>query len=120
MPDATDRRCQNRASSDANNGDIKNSLITDISLGGAGLLISKAKEGLSGNICLKVLRPDMSDLSGFDVAAEVVWTEQEYSGDFIKIGVQFINVNEELISHISDAINWLSREDHYFLRCEVV
>ena len=120
MDNTNDRRCQNRASSNANFTEVKTSLITDMSLGGAGLLILKAKEAASGNICLKVLSPDMSNLAGFKIIADVAWTDQEYSDDFLKIGVQFSDVNEDLVAHIADAINWLSKEDHHFLRCEIV
>jgi len=120
MDNTNDRRCQNRASSNANITEVKTSLITDMSLGGAGLLILKAKEAASGNICLKVLSPDMSNLAGFKIIADVAWTDQEYSGDFLKIGVQFSDVNEDLVAHITDAINWLSKEDHHFLRCEII
>ena len=120
MDNTNDRRCQNRASSHVNITEVKNSLITDMSLGGAGLLISKDKEAASGNICLNVLSPDMSNLAAFDIIADVVWTDHEYSDDFLKIGVQFSDENEDVIAHITDAINWLSKEDHYFLRCEII
>ena len=120
MDNTNDRRCQDRASSDVNITEVKTSLITDISPGGAGLLILKDKEAVSGNISLKVFSPDIPNLAGFDIIADVVWTDQEYSDDFLKIGVQFSDVNEDLVAHITDAINWLSKEDHYFLRCEII
>ena len=120
MPHSNERRCQDRISHIVDMDSIKSSLITDISTGGAGLLILKNKETVSGNICLRILKPDMSSLSGFNINADVVWVDEEHSDDFRKIGVQFSDLDKELKTHISQAMSWLSQEEHYFLRCEVI
>ena len=122
MTNSVERRCDERVQNTKDldkNQDVQRSLIIDISAGGAGLLILKDKEGISGNICIKILRPDLSTLKGFNVNADVIWTDEKYSDDYNKTGVKFLNTDEEINENISQAINWLGRKDHYFLRCEI-
>lgn len=123
MSNLIERRTEDRLNNidclDENLKKIKNSLIVDISPGGAGLLIRKKLEGISGNICLNILQADLSSLRGFKIQADVAWVDEEYDSYYRKIGVKFINTDEELKKHISQAIDWFGNRDHHFLRCEV-
>ena len=123
MSNSVERRTTERVSNifnlDKDQNAVKQSLIIDISPDGAGLLVLKNIEEISGNICLNILQPDLSRLSGFNIDADVIWVDEEYSGDYRKIGVKFSNTDEELNNHISRAVNWLGKKDHHFLRCEV-
>lgn len=123
MSNSTERRTEDRVSNidclDESLKKIKNSLIVDISHGGAGLLIRKELEVISGDICLNILQPDISNLGPFKIQADVTWIDEEYDRDFRKIGVKFINSDKELTDYISKAIDWFSNRDHHFLRCEV-
>jgi len=123
MSNLTERRSADRVSNidclDEDLKKIKNSLIIDISPGGAGLLIRKNLESISGDICLNILQPDLSSLRGFKIQADIAWVDEDYDSDYRKIGVKFISSDDELKKHISQAIDWFGNRDHHFLRCEV-
>lgn len=123
MSNLTERRSADRVSNidclDEDLKKIKNSLIIDISPGGAGLLIRKNLESISGDICLNILQPDLSSLRGFKIQADIAWVDEDYDRDYRKIGVKFISSDDELKKHISQAIDWFGNRDHHFLRCEV-
>ena len=123
MSNSVERRTTKRVSNidnlDKDPNAVKHSLIVDISSDGAGLLVLKNMEEISGNICLNILQPDLSSLSGFDIDADVIWIDEDNSSDYRKIGVKFSNTDGELSNHISQAVIWLGKKDHHFLRCEV-
>ncbi|MCW9014070.1 MAG: PilZ domain-containing protein [Gammaproteobacteria bacterium] len=99
---------------------VAHSLIVDVTCKGAGLLVLKEHQALTGNICLKVLHPDFSTIDAFDVNAEVIWVDEDYSSDHRKVGIQFCDINDDLNKHIDGLVRWLNEKDHYFLHCEVV
>ena len=122
MANSVERRCDERVQNAKyldKKQNVQRSLIIDISAGGAGLLILKDKKGISGNICIKILSPELSNLNDFNVNADVIWTDEKYSDDYNKTGLKFLNTDEEINKNISQAINWLGKKDHYFLRCEI-
>ena len=115
----TESRVNNASDFEDTPKSIKNSLITDISPAGAGISILKDLGSISGNVFLNILQPELSSLSGFKIHAEVVWSDYERSKDFIEIGVEFSNTDDEENKYISQAINWFKNKDNHFLRCEV-
>ena len=123
MINSTERRTEGRVNNLDDAGEClktaQKSLIVDISCDGAGLLILKNLETISGCIRLKILKPDMSNLSGFTIDADIIWVNEEYSNDFREIGVKFLDTDENLNDHLSRAIDWLSHKESYFLRCDV-
>ena len=123
MSNSVERRIEDRVSNiDSLDEDfkiVKHSLIVDISSGGAGILILKNMDDISGNICLNILQPDLSTLNGFNIDADVIWVDEEFSRDHRKVGVKFSNTDKDLSEHISQAVSWLGKKDHHFLRCEV-
>ena len=120
MSKSTERRSKCRFSNMDGAEAAKKSLIINISSDGAGLLISKSLEGISGKVCINISRPELSKLKGFDINAGVIWVDEEESKDFRKVGVQFADMDEEAQKNVSHAIDWLSLKDHHFLRCEVI
>jgi len=124
MINSTERRTEGRVNNldDDEEECLKisqHSLIVDISCDGAGLLILKDLETISGNIRLKILKPDMTNLSTFTIDADIIWVDEEYSDDYRKIGVKFLDTDENLNNHLSQSIAWLSNKECYFLRCDV-
>ena len=123
MSNSVERRIEDRVkntdSLDESFKTVKHSLIVDISSGGAGILVLKNMEEISGSICLNVLQPDLSSLNGFNIDADVVWVDEKFSRDHRKVGVKFSKTDKELSEHISQAVSWLGKKDHHFLRCEV-
>lgn len=123
MINSTERRTEGRVNNLDDAGECfktaQHSLIVDISCDGAGLLILKNLETISGHIRLQILKPDMSKLSAFTIDADIIWVDEEYSNDYRKIGVRFLDTDENLNNHLSRAIGWLSHKDSYFLRCDV-
>ncbi|MDH5573374.1 MAG: PilZ domain-containing protein [Gammaproteobacteria bacterium] len=123
MTNSTERRTESRVNN-LNDAEeclktAQHSLIVDISRDGAGLLILKKLETLSGQIRLKILKPDMSNLSSFTMDADIIWVDEEYSSDYRKIGVKFLDTDENLNNHLSRAIAWLGHEECYFLRSDI-
>jgi len=115
----TDCRFNNLDGLNETNTSSKHSLVVDISSGGAGLIIRKKLDVISGNICLHILQPELSNLSGFKITAEVVWVDEDYDSGFRKMGVKFSNIDKDLKNNISESIDWFSNKDHHFLRCDV-
>ena len=124
MTNTTERRTATRVNcmgqTVSNDQIIEHSLIVDVNCMGAGLLVLKNLKPLANNICLKVLHPEFSKVESFDINADVIWTDENYSDDHRKVGIKFLNVNDELNRHIEQLMNWLSEKDHYFLHCEVI
>ena len=123
MSETTERRTQNRVNCMGQSIDVKtieHSLIVDVTCQGAGLLILKNLPTISGNICMKVLHPDFSNIDAFDVNAEIIWVDEDYSDDHRKLGVQFKDINDDLNQHINELVQWLEEKDHYFLHCEII
>lgn len=115
----TDCRFNNLDGLDKNNTSSKHSLVVDISSGGAGLILRNNLEEISGDICLNILQPELSNLSGFKIRAEVIWVDEDYDSDFRKMGVKFSNIDKDLKNNISESIDWFTNKDHHFLRCDV-
>lgn len=124
MVNSTERRTEGRVNNLDDAGEClkttQQSLIVDISCDGAGLLILKNLATISGEIKLKILKPDMSNLSAFTIDADIIWVDEEYSNDYRKIGVKFSETDEDINNHLSRAIAWLSHKECYFLRCDVL
>ncbi len=130
MPDKQERRsarridCYNRAILD---DDIEHGLVVDINNEGAGLLLlkelslfqndeTKDNPVISGNVHLTIFHPDMSLQEGIGIDAEVIWADYDYSGDQVKIGVRFDDMD---IAHIDKLTEWLSKEGNYYFHCEL-
>ena len=123
MSGSNERRAESRFHNvdglDDNNEASKHSLIIDISSAGAGLILRKKLDDISGMVNLNILKPDFSKLSGFKISAEIIWVDEDYDSEFRKMGVEFSNIDENLKNNISDSIEWFSNKDHHFLRCDV-
>ena len=130
MPDKQERRsarridCYNRAILD---DDIEHGLVVDINNEGAGLLLlkelslfqndeTKNNPVISGNVHLTIFHPDMSLQEGIGINAKVIWADYDYSGDHVKIGVRFDDMD---IAHIDKLTEWLSKEGNYYFHCEL-
>jgi len=130
MPDKQERRsarridCYNRAILD---DDIEHGLVVDINNEGAGLLLlkelslfqndeTKDSPVISGNVHLTIFHPDMSLQEGISIDAKVIWADYDYSGDHVKIGVRFDDMD---IEHIDKLTEWLSKEGNYYFHCEL-
>ena len=130
MPYKQERRsarridCYNRAILD---DDIEHGLVVDINNEGAGLLLLKElslfqndemKDSpvISGNVHLTIFHPDMSLQEGISIDAKVIWADYDYSGDHVKIGVRFDDMD---IEHIDKLTEWLSKEGNYYFHCEL-
>jgi len=130
MPYKQERRsarridCYNRAILD---DDIEHGLVVDINNEGAGLLLlkelslfqndeTKDSPVISGNVHLTIFHPDMSLQEGISIDAKVIWADYDYSGDHVKIGVRFDDMD---IEHIDKLTEWLSKEGNYYFHCEL-
>ena len=116
--------CYNRAILD---DDIEHGLVVDINNEGAGLLLlkelslfqndeTKDSPVISGNVNLTIFHPDMSLQEGISIDAKVIWADYDYSGDHVKIGVRFDDMD---IEHIDKLTEWLSKEGNYYFHCEL-
>lgn len=130
MSDKQERRsvrridCYNRA---ILNDDIEHGLVVDINNEGAGLLLlkelslfqnneTKDNPVISGNVHLTIFHPDMSLQEGISIDAKVIWADNGYSGDHVKVGVRFDDMD---IAHIDKLTEWLSKEGNYYFHCEL-
>lgn len=109
------------------NDNIEHGLVVDINNEGAGLLLPKDQSlfrndgtvehsGITGNVRITLLHPDMPVQNGISVDAEIVWVNDEYSNDRIKIGVKFVDMVELQITPLAE---WLSRDGNYYFHCEL-
>lgn len=116
--------CYNRSLS---HDEIEHSLVVDINDEGAGLLLTKEKSffrtvkiddrlDISDNVHLTIFHPDVSCQEGVSITAEVIWKDDDYSKDHYKIGVRFIDKDDEKVEVLA---RWLSKETNYFFHCEL-
>jgi hypothetical protein len=109
---------------------VEHGLVIDISETGAGLTIPKdtplfkdvdPEQPASSYGCLhlNIFHPDYSLEYGLNLSANVAWLDHEYSKGRLKLGVQFAQMDDDTSSHISKFIDWLQKEDNYFLHCEL-
>ena len=130
MTDKKERRsvkridCYNRS---LLNDDIEHSLVVDINNEGAGLLLTKEKSlfrtvktdgrlDVSGNVHLTIFHPDMSFQEGVSINADVIWKDDDYSKDRYKVGVRFIDKDDEQVDKLAQ---WLSKKCNHFFHCEL-
>ena len=130
MADKKERRsvkrvdCYNRSLS---HDEIEHSLVVDMNNEGAGLLLTKEKSffrtvniddhlNVSGNVHLTIFHPDTSCREGVDINAEVIWKDDDYSKDHYKVGVRFIDKDDEQVDKLTQ---WLSKKSNYFFHCEL-
>ena len=119
--------CYSRSDADIN---VEHALVIDISETGAGLLISKdtllsrdlnQEQSASGYGCLRlnIFHPDYSLEDGLNINANIAWLDPEYSKDRLKLGVHFAEMDEDKSGYVSKFIDWIQKEDNYFLHCEL-
>lgn len=74
---------------------------------------------VSDNVHLTIFHPDSHIDDGLKINAEIVWVNPDYSSDHHKVGLKFLEINEEQVSYINRMIKWLSTEGHYFFHCDL-
>jgi hypothetical protein len=119
--------CYSRSRVDDN---VEHGMVIDISETGAGLTISKdtplfkdvkpeQSAGSYGCLRLNIFHPDYSLEHGLNINANIVWLDHEYSKDRLKLGVHFSEMDDSKSSYVGKFIDWIQKEDNYFLRCEL-
>ena len=119
--------CYSRSLNDDN---VEHGLVIDISETGAGLTVLKdtplfeavdpdQSASNYGCIRLSIYHPDSSCESGLNINANIAWLDHEYSNDRLKLGVRFSELDDSQASHVDQFIDWIQKEEHYFLHCEV-
>jgi hypothetical protein len=111
------------------NNKVEHSLVTNISNEGAGLLVLKDHiffhdevdhpHITSGDVRLVIFLPDSSLDDGLNIDATIAWVDDDYSEDHRKMGVKFIDVNNEQDDQLNKMAEWLSKECNYFFHCEL-
>ena len=119
--------CYARSMSDDN---VECGLVIDISEIGAGLTIPKGtplikdvdpKQAANsyGRLRLNIFHPDYSSENSLNINATIAWLDHEYSKDRLKLGVHFSEMDDSKSGYVSDFIDWIQKEENYFLRCEL-
>ncbi len=133
MADIQERRitpridCYSRSNLDDN---VEHGMVIDISETGAGLLISKdtplfkdlnKEQSASSYGCLRlyIFHPDYSLEDGLNISANIAWLDHEYSKDRLKLGVVFAEMDDAKSSRVGEYIDWIQKEENYFLHCEL-
>ena len=110
--------------------DVECGMVIDISATGAGLTVSKdtplfkdvnPEQPASSYGCLdlSIFHPDHSLEDGLDIRANIAWIDHEYSKHRVKLGVQFSEMDDDKSSYVGKFIDWIQKEDNYFLHCEL-
>jgi hypothetical protein len=119
--------CYSRSEADDN---VEHGLVIDISETGAGLTVSKntplfmgidpeKSAGSYGCLRLNIFHPDYSLEHGLNINASIAWLDHKYSRDRVKLGVQFSEMDDSQSSYVSEFIDWIQKEENYFLRCDL-
>ena len=119
--------CYSRALNDEK---VEHGLVIDISETGAGLTVSKdtplfedvdsdQSAGSYGCLRLNIFHPDYSCEYGLNINANIAWLDREYSNDRLKLGVHFSDMDDRQTSYVSQFIDWIQKEENYFLRCDL-
>ena len=109
---------------------IEHGLVIDISETGAGLTIPKDTplfKGVDpeksadsfGCLRLNIFHPDYSLEQGLDITANIAWLDHKYSKNRLKLGVQFADMDEGKSGRVHEFIDWIKKEENYFLHCEL-
>jgi len=109
---------------------VEHGLVVDISATGAGLTIPKdtplfkdvdpGKSASSyGCLRLKIFHPDYALEHGLNIKADIAWLDHEYSKVRLKLGVHFTEMDDAKSSQVGEFIDWIKKEDNYFLHCEL-
>jgi len=110
--------------------DVEHGLVIDISEIGAGLTVPKdtplfkdvdPEQPASSYGCLRlnIFHPDHSLEHGLNINANIAWLDHEYSKDRLKLGVHFSEMDESKSSYVSRFVEWIKKEENYFLHCEL-
>jgi hypothetical protein len=133
MADIQERRsapridCYSRSNFDEN---VEHGIVIDISETGACLLISKdtplfkdlnPEQSASsyGCLLLNIFHPDQSLEDGLNISVNIIWLDHEYSKDRLKVGVNFAEMDDAKSSYVAKFIDWIQKEDNYFLHTEI-
>ena len=133
MSDIQERRtapridCYSRSSADEN---VEHGMVVDISETGACLLIPKdtplfkdinPEQSASSYGCfrLNIFHPDYPLEDGLNIRANIAWLNHEYSKDRLKLGVHFAEMDDAKSSRVGEFIDWIQKEENYFLHCEL-
>ena len=119
--------CYSRSMSDDN---VECGLVIDISETGAGLTLPKdtlffkdadPKQSVNSDSCLRlnIFHPDYSAENSLNINANIAWLDDEYSKDRLKLGVHFSEMDENKSGYVNNFIDWIQKEQNYFLRCEL-
>jgi len=119
--------CYSRSMLDDN---VEHGLVIDISETGAGLTISKntpffmdadPKQSANNYGCLhlNIFHPDYSIENSLNIKADIAWLDHEYSKERLKLGVHFTEIDDAKSSQVGEFIDWIKKEDNYFLHCEL-
>ena len=119
--------CYSRSMADEN---VEHGLVIDISQTGAGLTVSKdtplfrdvdpAQSAASyGCLRLNIFHPDYALENSLNINANIAWLDREYSKHRLKLGVQFSELDDSQSSYVSKFIDWIQKEENYFLRCDL-
>ena len=119
--------CYSHSSADEN---VECGLVIDISETGAGLTVLKdtplfkdanpeQSAGSYGCLHLNIFHPDYSLEHGLNINANIAWIDHEYSKDRLKLGVNFVEMDDDKSRYVGKFIDWIQQKDNYFLRCEL-
>ena len=119
--------CYSRSMADEN---VEHGLVIDISQTGAGLTVSKdtplfrdadPAQSAAGYGCLRlnIFHPDYALENSLNINANIAWLDREYSKHRLKLGVQFSELDDSQSSYVSKFIDWIQKEENYFLRCDL-
>ena len=119
--------CYARSMADEN---VEHGLVIDISQTGAGLTVSKDTPLFKdvdpkqlgagyGRLRLNIFHPDYSSENSLKLNANIAWLDHEYSKHRLKLGVQFSEMDDSQSSYVSKFIDWIQKEENYFLRCDL-
>ncbi len=119
--------CYSRSIDDEN---VEHGIVIDISETGACLLILKGsslfkylnsdQEASSyGSLRLNIFHPDLSLEDGLNIKAEIIRVDNKYSKDRLKIGVNFIELDNYKSNYVSEFIGWMQEKGNYFLHSEI-
>ena len=110
--------------------DIEHGLVIDVSETGACLLIPKDTPLFKdttpeqspesyGCLHLNIFHPDFSLEDCLEINANIIWLNHYYSSYYLKVAVQFAEMDDDKTNYVAKFIDWIQKEEHYFLHSEL-
>lgn len=94
-------------------------LIIDLSENGCSFMLPKDFQVTASDLTFSIHESDDALVSEFNLIFQTVWIDEHFSQNEQKIGVEFNNIQEEVLQQLKRCMDYLESDRASLLRCRV-